>query len=70
MFGNFGSIYDGYGSDGVNRTDLACINSYRGMSISASEGMAINAGNGIWISSAVHIRVGGRWVNLADALSS
>lgn len=45
MFGNFGSIYDGYGSDGVRRTDLACIESNRGMSLSASEGMAINAGN-------------------------
>lgn len=70
MFGNFGSIYDGYGSDGVRRTDLACIESNRGMSLSASEGMAINAGNGIWINSEVHIRVNGRFVNLNDALAS
>ena len=70
MFGSFGSIYDGYGSDGVNRTDLACINSNRGMSISASQGMALSAGHGIWITGDVHIRVGGRWVNLNEVVTA
>ena len=68
LFGNFGSIYDGYGSDGVNRTDLACISSDRGMSLIASQGMGLTAGNGFWMTGDVHIRVNGRWVNLNDVI--
>ena len=62
--GSFGSIYDGYGSDGVRRTDLVYIESSRGIAIAASE-----AGGGLWLNCDVHVRVGGRWTTLDEALS-
>lgn len=67
--GSFGSIYDGYGSDGVRRTDLVYIESSRGIAIAASEGMRLEAGDGLWLNCEVHVRVGGSWVRLSDALS-
>ena len=62
-------MYDGYGSDGVNITDLVMINSYRGMRISASEGLGIDAGDGLWITARVHIKVNGSWVCINDAIN-
>lgn len=70
LFGKFGSIYDGYGSDGRHQTDLAVINSFRGMSLRASEGLSIIAGNGIWMSGSVNIYVNGSWVNLNNYIAS
>ena len=67
--GSFGSIYDGYGSDGVRRTDLVQIESSRGIAIAASEGMRLEAGGGLWLNCDVHVRVGGRWTTLDEALS-
>ena len=67
--GSFGSIYDGYGSDGVRRTDLVYIESSRGIAIAASEGMRLEAGGGLWLNCDVHVRVGGRWTTLDEALS-
>ena len=67
--GSFGSIYDGYGSDGVRRTDLVQIESSRGIAIAASEGMRLEAGSGLWLNCDVHVRVGGRWTTLDEALS-
>ena len=69
LFGSYGSMYDGYGSDGVNITDLVMINSYRGMRISASEGLGIDAGDGLWITARVHIKVNGSWVCINDAIN-
>lgn len=69
LFGSYGSMYDGYGSDGVNITDLVMINSYRGMRISASEGLGIDAGGGLWITARVHIKVNGSWVCINDAIN-
>lgn len=67
--GSFGSIYDGYGSDGVRKTDLVYIESSRGIAIAASEGMRLEAGGGLWLNCDVHVRVGGRWTTLDEALS-
>lgn len=67
--GSFGSIYDGYGNDGVRRTDLVHIESSRGIAIAASEGMRLEAGGGLWLNCDVHVRVGGRWTTLDEALS-
>lgn len=67
--GSFGTIYDGYGSDGVNYTELVQIQSSRGIAISASNGLRLEGGGGIWLNGDVHVRVGGSWVNLATALS-
>ena len=69
LFGSYGSMYDGYGSDGVNITDLVMINSYRGMRISASEGLGIDAGGGLWITARVHIKVNDSWVCINDAIN-
>ena len=60
--------YDGYGSDGVSRTDLVYIESTRGIAIVADEGMALRAGNGIWIPDDVHIMVNGDYVNLGSVI--
>lgn len=70
MFGDYGIIYDGYGSDGVRRTDLACIESERGIRIRARDGMALEAGDGLWITGDVHLWIGGRAVNLNDFVSN
>ena len=67
--GSFGTIYDGYGSDGISYTDLVQIQSSRGIAISASNGLRLDAGGGIWLNGDVHVRVGGSWVNLATALN-
>lgn len=67
--GSYGSIYDGYGSDGVRWTELIQIESSRGISISASDGLRLEGGGGIWLNGDVHVRVGGSWVTLSDALS-
>lgn len=67
--GSFGSIYDGYGNDGVNYTDLIQIESSRGIAISARDGLRLEAGHGLWLNCDVHVRVGGSWVTLSDALS-
>lgn len=67
--GRFGTIYDGYGHDGVSNTDLIQITSSRGIVISANNGLRLDAGGGIWLNGDVHIRVGGSWVNLADAIN-
>lgn len=68
LFGDYGVIYDGYGSDGVSRTDLVYIESTRGIAIVADEGMALRAGNGIWIPDDVHIMVNGDYVNLGSVI--
>lgn len=60
LLGNFGSIYDGYGSDGVNQTNLVCIDSTKGIRISATNGMGLNAGKGLWIEGDVYIRINGK----------
>ena len=67
--GSFGSIYDGYGSDGINWTELIQIESSRGIAISARDGLRLEAGDGLWLNCEVHVRVGGSWVRLSDALS-
>lgn len=67
--GSYGSIYDGYGSDGVRWTELIQIESSRGIAISASDGLRLEGGGGIWLNGDVHVRVGGSWVTLSDALS-
>ena len=67
--GSFGSIYDGYGSDGVSWTELVQIQSSRGIAITANDGLRLEAGNGLWLNCEVHVRVGGSWVTLSDALS-
>lgn len=68
LFGDYGVIYDGYGSDGVSRTDLVYIESTRGIAIVADEGMALRAGHGIWIPDDVHIMVNGDYVNLGSVI--
>ena len=68
LFGDYGVIYDGYGSDGVNRTDLVYIESTQGIAIVASKGMALRAGDGIWIPDDIHITVNGSYINLGSVI--
>lgn len=70
LLGSFGSIYDGVGNDGSRNTDLVIINSSRGIAITANEGLRLGASGGIWLDGEVYIRVGGRWVKLADKINT
>lgn len=68
LFGDYGVIYDGYGSDGVNRTNLVYIESTQGIAIVANKGMALRAGDGIWIPNDIHIMVNGGYVDLGSVI--
>jgi len=64
LFADYGVMYAGYGSDGKNQTDLAIIESTKGIRIKASEGLGLTAGNGVWIDGNVSVKVSGSWVSI------